>query len=222
MEKSLPEMVKEYLEAKYREDPYPFHLPIVYPIKYDIGIYTAGEESKWGRSLDGKKLKWSVSTSPFDICMSVEEDEDGKVWVLSGCVDYVRDILYDYVKEKAYDIMVELRDRRNWRKYRRKFGKVIAYLAWNDEVARRITEKTGIKIVHQIGLPEYYDSKIEGIFYAVKDLKDVSDPIKFLFITKMIDAIDEAFKLGLFVDKFAREEYESFLKKYISEGKRKK
>jgi len=38
----------------------------------------------------------------------------------------------------------------------------------------------------------------------------------------MIDAIDEAFKLGLFVDKFAREEYESFLKKYISEGKRKK
>jgi len=212
-------MVKEYLEAKYREDPYPFHLPIVYPIHYHI---LSEEMLAVKKSLDGKKLKWSVSTSPFDICMSVKEDEDGKVWVLSGCVDYVRDILYDYVKEKAYDIMVELRDRRNWRKYRRKFGKVIAYLAWNDEVARRITEKTGIKIVHQIGLPEYYDSKIEGIFYAVKDLKDVSDPIKFLFITKMIDAIDEAFKLGLFVDKFAREEYESFLKKYISEGKRKK
>ncbi|MEM2173214.1 MAG: hypothetical protein QXS66_08280, partial [Thermoproteota archaeon] len=71
-------------------------------------------------------------------------------------------------------------------------------------------------------LPEYYDSKIEGIFYAVKDLKDVSDPIKFLFITKMIDAIDEAFRIGLFSEDFAREEYESFLKKYISEGKRKK
>ncbi|MEM3712986.1 MAG: hypothetical protein QXR97_05575 [Thermoproteota archaeon] len=220
MEKSLPEMVKEYLEAKYREDPYPFHLPIVYPIHYHI---LSEEMLVVKKSLDGKKLKWSVSTSPFDIfCMSVKEDEDGKVWVLSGCVDYIRDILYDYVKEKAYDIMVELRDRWNWRKYRRKFGKVIAYLAWNDEVARRITEKTGIKVVHQIGLPEYYDSKIEGIFYAVKDLKDVSDPIKFLFITKMIDAIDEAFKLGLFVDKFAREEYESFERKYISEGKRKK
>lgn len=217
MEKSLPEMVKEYLDAKYRENPYSdlFHFPIVYPMEYHIRTYEA--ESKW-RSLGGKRLKWSVETIEA-ICMKVEEDEDGKVWVLSDRVDYIYDFLYDYVGEKAYDIRLELRDRLNWDKYRKKFGDLIAHLAWKDEVAKRITMETGIKVVHQIGLPENYDSKIEGIFYAVKDLKDVSDPIKFLFITKMIDAIDKAFRIGSFEYMFAREEYESFKKKYLAEGK---
>ncbi len=213
MEKSLPEMVKEYLEAKYRENQYPhFSVPIVqYPTPYYI---TSRERLAVKKSLDGKKLKWSVCTAEA-ICMAVEEDEDGKVWVLSDNVDYVRDMLYDRVKEKAYDIMIELRDRRNWKKYRKEFGGIMAFLAWKDEVAKRINEKTGIRIVHQIGLPERYDFKIEGIFYAVKDLKDVSDPVKFLFITKMIDAVDEAFRLGLLPDKFAPEEYKSFMKKFL-------
>ncbi|MBO3841608.1 MAG: hypothetical protein FGF48_04245 [Candidatus Brockarchaeota archaeon] len=218
MERSLPEMVKEYLEAKYRDFPYPFHSPIVFPKRYFI---LSEEKLAVKKSLEGKKLKWCVDTIDA-ICMAVEEDEDGKVWVLSDRVDYVRDILYDYVKEKAYDIMLELRDRRNWKKYRKeKFGKVIAYLAWKDEVAERMTEKTGIKIVHQIGLPKYYDSKIEGIFYAIMNLKDVSDTIKFIFITKMIDAVDEAFRLGLYWGDFAREEFGSFMKKYMREKKRK-
>jgi len=220
MEKSLPEMVKEYLEAKYRENQYPhFSVPIVqYPIPYHI---MSEERLAVKGSLNGKKLKWSV-TSISAICMAVEEDEEGMVWVLSDRVDYVRDALRRYVGEKAYDITIELRDRGNWNKYWKKFEEVVAFLAWKDEVAKRINEKTGIKIVHQIGLPEYYDSKIEGIFYSVKDLKDVSDSVKFLFIVKMIDAVDEAFRLGLFPDKFAPEEYEDFMKKHAPAKKRKR
>ena len=55
----------------------------------------------------------------------------------------------------------------------------------------------------------------------VKDLKDVSDSVKFIFITKMVDVIDEAFRLGLYSEDFAREEFGSFMEKYIGEKKRK-
>ena len=209
MEKNLPEMVKEYLEAKYRENPHHYLIPVVYPVHYHVSFPSGG------KSLEGKKLKWSVCTAEA-ICMAVEEDEDGKVWVLSDNVDYVRDMLYDRVKEKAYDIMIELRDRRSWKKYRKDFGKEIGYLAWKDEIAKRMTEETGIKIVHQIGLPEYYDTaKMQGIFYAVMDMKNLSDSVKFLFIVKMIDAIDETFRLGLFADEIVPEEYENFMKKFV-------
>ena len=98
-------------------------------------------------------------------------------------IDITLSDTYGIHGEERWKIQEDLANR-NWKKYKEKFKDLILWLAWGDEVAKRVSNRTDIKITHYI--PAHED---ESFFYTIFDSKGISKEKKLEEIKKYIDAV---------------------------------
>ncbi|MEM3908335.1 MAG: hypothetical protein QXZ17_15975 [Nitrososphaerota archaeon] len=162
------------------------------------------------QSLDGKERtpEWEVEGNlPCLLGYS-----DGEVFIISTILYELEDILSDAIwdwfdktilgfremnhkarhemlRREKEEVARKLTDRNTWGELKQKYGYVVAWLDYHDEVARQVTEKTGVKIVHRFN-PESVN--ILGYFYAQFNWSGMSSEEKMKMVEKALDAIDMA------------------------------
>jgi len=83
-------------------------------------------------------------------------------------------------------LLKDLQDRRNWEKYNNKYGRLIAMLRFEEEIAKLVTKKTGVRVALFIP-PNFYFKYCH--FYSVFDANNMADDQKMEEIKKRADAI---------------------------------
>jgi hypothetical protein len=171
----------------------------------------------WG--IHDEKLNWEILAIHN---AQIYETVDGKIGIWSARTVAVEDTIssrlleIDNVKDhhlrfdKTKQIHKELTNKDTREKHKAKFKVLIERLEWGDEIAKKITEGTGINVKHYI--PEPSDDN--AFFYTEFDPKGMSDEEKMNEIKRHFDAIDEAYAKFQEYDKRWFEE--KFLKKWDS------
>ena len=175
----FPKRVKDYLDERFKGEP--FYRP------YEVRV-----EKILGRSLEKEKLKWSVQSWGFS-CYSIEEDMKGQIWIISDAIESIDGWAEDYrIDASQLELLLkDLQDRRNWEKYNNKYGRLIAMLRFEEEIAKLVTKKTGVKVALFIP-PNFYFKYCH--FYSVFDANNIVDDQKMEEIKKRADAIFLAYK----------------------------
>jgi hypothetical protein len=178
----FPKRVKEYLDERFKGEP--FYRP------YEIHVGDILEES-----LSGEELKWSVQLWSFGCC-AVEEDAKGQIWALSHGIETIDGWIEDYWRDgldssQLKVFLRDLQDKKNWRKYDRKYRKLMARLRFGEKIAELVTKKTGVKVVLFIPSDIYFKY---CRFYSVFDANDMTDDQKMEEIKKRADAVFLAYK----------------------------
>lgn len=150
-----------------------------------------------GRGIHDEKLNWQILAVRS---AEIHETVDGKIGMWSARTVAVEDTISSHLLEidsvkdhrlrfdKTMQIQKELSDKNNWPKYRSKFEVILDRLQWGEEIARDISEKTGIEVKHYIPKPP----SDNALFYSEFDSKGLSDEEKTNEIKRHLDAIDEA------------------------------
>jgi hypothetical protein len=178
----FPKRVKEYLDEHFKGEP--FYQP------YEVRI---GDILGW--SLEKEDLKWSVQSQSLS-CYAVEKDVKGQIWVISDAIDRIDGWIEDYWRDgldssQLKVLLRDLQDKKNWRKYDRKYRKLMARLRFGEKIAELVTKKTGVKVVLFIPSDIYFKY---CRFYSVFDANDMTDDRKMEEIKKRADAVFLAYK----------------------------
>jgi hypothetical protein len=119
--------------------------------------------------------------------------------------------------DKEYEeVMRKLPDRSSWNELKQKYGGIIAWLDYHDEVAREASEKTGIELIHYIPARGEFT-----IFYSHFNSSGMSCDEKMRMIEKALDAIDIASSRVDLYPLSTHEEFEKSLDKFHEFCKRK-
>ncbi|MEM2897652.1 MAG: hypothetical protein QXG01_08850 [Candidatus Bathyarchaeia archaeon] len=162
------------------------------------------------KSPEGTELKWYVRSSGE--YPGVYEDADGKVFVLSPpagdfydvfplqseLIKFFRRWRRRHHRYEKFDMELEFHrmmvDRRRWKEIEedKDFKWMIDSFREKEEIAKKVSEKTGFKVVYYIPPPgggnRFY-------FYTCFDSKGMSDEEKMKTIERAIDAMEEAYNL---------------------------
>ena len=148
----------------------------------------------WG--IHGEKLKWQINAVHAP---EIYETVDGKIGTLSAVTVAVEDTVEYYLREvykvgesrfdKERQIMRDLLNKDNWPKYRSEFKVLIDRLERGEEVAKKITERTGIEVKHYVPEPP----NDNALFCTEFDSTGMSGEQKMEEIRKHLDAIDAAY-----------------------------
>ncbi len=202
----FPEKVREYLEERFKGE-------------IHTHFMVDKSETHWP-SPEGKDLRWAVHTSSPLGCSCVEEDIEGNIWVESGTVESPYYSLTEGYNISDLDlvdrIIEELKDRNNWKKYENTFRELIAGFYWDDEIAKIVAAKTGVKIVHYF--PESMPPDEYTYFCSVFDGKDMADEQKMEEIKTRVEAIILAYRMR----KDPKAEGEFYRRMGLAKGRRKK
>ncbi len=162
------------------------------------------------KSPEGTELKWCVRSS--GVYPSVEEDSDGRVFVLSPpagdfydvfpleseLIKFFRRWRRRYHRHEKLDMELEFHkmmvDRSRWREIEedKDLKWIIDSFRENEKIARKASEKTGFKIVYYIPPPRGGN---RFYFYTSFNSKGMSNEEKMKMIEKAIDAVEEAYSL---------------------------
>ena len=152
-----------------------------------------------GRGIHDEKLNWEILAIHN---AEIYETVDGKIGIWSARTVAVEDTISSHLLEvdnvkdhrlrfdKAKQIQKELSNKNNWARYKTKFKVLIERLEWGEEIAKKITEGTGIEVKHYI--PEPSDDN--ALFYTEFDSTGMSDGKKINEIKRHFDAVDEAYR----------------------------
>ncbi|MBO3842766.1 MAG: hypothetical protein FGF48_10195 [Candidatus Brockarchaeota archaeon] len=141
------------------------------------------EKSFYFKSPEETELKWGIrSSGGFP---DVYGDIKGDIF-LSCELDKVR-----ITSEEVDKIWEMSLNRESWSELERKYKRFVRWLKHADEVAKKVTEKTGIKTILHIPHPEEGD---RFSLIAMFNPKGMSDEEKMKMIEKAIDAVEEARK----------------------------
>jgi len=119
--------------------------------------------------------------------------------------------------EKIERVDRDLWNRETWEKYRSRYYGVIINLEWADEVARQVTERTGVDMIHYVPQGKFKRS----VFHTYFNAKEMSQEEKMKEISRSLDAVDQAFSEKEDIDKglaFSRQQSE---KRKTGRGRRK-
>jgi len=165
-------------------------------------------------SMGGKGLKWVINAGfSFLDFPHIEEDVSGEIYLESPVTydteawmdaTYLRKAKSHEIRERIhelYEAQEKLRDRNNWPQLN-KFGYLVARMAWADDIAKRVTEETGVKLIHQIPKP----ADRYTFFYTSFNGTNLSDERRTGEITKCLNALDRA--LYYYIDESAYSKFE--------------
>ena len=96
-------------------------------------------------------------------------------------------------------------DKLSWEKYEGKYKLLISFLAWADDVARRVSQSSGVMVCFFRRPQDYF-----SFFYAKFKTEGMSDKEKMKEVGKSLDAIDLAYNE---LDNY--EEWEKFEEQYF-------
>ncbi|MBO3810203.1 MAG: hypothetical protein FGF50_11520 [Candidatus Brockarchaeota archaeon] len=154
------------------------------------------EKSFYFKSPEETELKWGIRSSggfpdvygdiKGDIFIWLTLAEVSDIIFLSCELDKVR-----ITSEEVDKIWEMSLNRESWSELERKYKRFVRWLKHADEVAKKVTEKTGIKTILHIPHPEEGD---RFSLIAMFNPKGMSDEEKMKMIEKAIDAVEEARK----------------------------
>ncbi|MCS7138719.1 MAG: hypothetical protein NZ873_01520 [Crenarchaeota archaeon] len=136
-----------------------------------------------------EQIIWSVNAETDYEPFEAYETTDGKIAAGFGPAVHVGDVIWDYLldKEKYSDILdykvlakkrdemlLLLQDRNNWSKYKDELSGVIEILEKGDEIAKKVSDQTGIEVKQILPTPPSKNT----FFYASFDGKGLSDEVK--------------------------------------------
>ncbi|MGQ9597661.1 MAG: hypothetical protein ACUVQY_10935 [Thermoproteota archaeon] len=203
------ERLKNYLNEKYKNDPGFEPFEIFCP---------------------DKMRNWMINTYGLS-SFGVLEFPNGKVEVFSHAIEVWKDVIFDILTKRVYryrlkkaktekeiekmifgeiskkeDEILENLANRRWekyldKKYVKKYGYFIIELFWEEEVARRISEKYGVEVRLEVSE--------RSNFVSIFDSKEMTEEQIFNEIVKRAEVIHVAYKLVInYVEK--RKFYEEF------------
>jgi hypothetical protein len=170
----------------------------------DLGLRDVITEMPREKGFFNEEIIWSINAETDYEPFEAYETTDGKIVAGCGPAAHVGDILWDYLleKEKYSDILdykaltkkrdellVSLKDRGSWDKYRDELSGIIEIIEKGDEIARKASSQAGIEIKHILPTPPGKNS----FFYASFDGKGLSDDAKIEKIGKVWLAFYNAF-----------------------------
>ncbi|MGB9717685.1 MAG: hypothetical protein ACPL4E_04510 [Thermoproteota archaeon] len=158
---------------------------------------------------DGKerRKKWEVTTGTWT-APNIEECFDGEVFILSDSKYEIEDTLLEFIsrrmsktipgywdmdldersriERKEYEeVMRRIHDRSTWDELKQKYKSIIAWLDYHDEIAREVSSKAGIEIVHYIPPRGKFT-----FFYSHFNSSGMNLDEKLRMIEKVLDAMD--------------------------------
>lgn len=189
-EEEFLKKLKDYLLRRYNKpEVKEKHRP-----RYSYEPYV--EKSFYFKSSEETELKWGIRASGGYPDVYVDVEGNIFVWLtLAGVSDIIFlscELEKIRITSEEVDRIWELSlDRRNWNKLERKYKRFVGWLKHAEEVARKATEKTGIKTILYIPNPKGGD---RFSLIAVFNSRGMNDEEKIRMLEKTLDVVEEARK----------------------------